>query len=108
MKPDIKAKWVEALRSGKYKQSQSVLRGASGFCCLGVLCDLAASEGVGEWECHNGGYVFDNMQGLLPYNVRKWADISDESPRAGDYCLTVMNDSGKSFAHIADTIEKYL
>ena len=38
-KKDIR-KWVEALRSGKYKQGKISLQNANGFCCLGVACDI--------------------------------------------------------------------
>ena len=55
-------KLVEALRSGEYQQVQGRLRvtkeimkqypgtfDSTGFCCLGVACDLAAKDGVGAW-----------------------------------------------------------
>lgn len=36
--PELKAKWVAALRSGEFKQTESVLfNGSNGYCCLGVL-----------------------------------------------------------------------
>jgi hypothetical protein len=37
---DIKTKWVEALRSGKYKQGRGFLQRNNEFCCLGVLCEV--------------------------------------------------------------------
>ena len=46
MDADLKAKWLEALRSGKYEQTQGTLRDGDAFCCLGVLCDLT---GRGKW-----------------------------------------------------------
>lgn len=57
MNPEVRAQWVAALRSGKYKQGVGRLkREASGFgpgdgeefCCLGVLCDIQPPE-VGHW-----------------------------------------------------------
>jgi hypothetical protein len=44
MKPEIKKMWLEALRSGQYKQGGGALRphGGNEFCCLGVLCNLHA------------------------------------------------------------------
>lgn len=43
MKKGLKARWVAALRSGKYKQARKVLKRQDGkaFCCLGVLCDIS-------------------------------------------------------------------
>ena len=42
--------WVEALRSGKYRQNHlGWLRIDGRFCCLGVLADVAGCEWEGEW-----------------------------------------------------------
>lgn len=45
IKPEIKKRWIEALRSGEYEQAIGVLRKTDGvgrqrYCCLGVLCDV--------------------------------------------------------------------
>lgn len=49
-------KWVDALRSGDYKQASGTLRRigydgdnvvVKGMCCLGVACDVS---GLGEWK----------------------------------------------------------
>lgn len=39
MKPELKAKWVSALRSGQYKQGKNMLHNldADTYCCYGVL-----------------------------------------------------------------------
>ena len=37
MNPEVKTKWLEALRSGKYKQTEGRLRDSVGHCCIGVL-----------------------------------------------------------------------
>jgi len=42
MNPRIKQRWLDALRSGEYKQTMENLQDMNGFCCLGVLCDLHA------------------------------------------------------------------
>lgn len=50
MKPEIKTKWLEALRSGEYTQADSLIQETGGqrsFCCLGVLNDIS---GLGEWH----------------------------------------------------------
>ena len=47
MKKEIKKKWVNALRSGKYKQAKGRLRYKDRYCPLGVLCDISR---LGEWE----------------------------------------------------------
>jgi hypothetical protein len=52
MDAELKRKWVEALRSGKYEQASGKLRVGNKFCCLGVLCDLVDPEkwNRGEWS----------------------------------------------------------
>lgn len=37
MPKEMKQRWVDALRSGKYKQAQGALEKDGGYCCLGVL-----------------------------------------------------------------------
>lgn len=60
MNPIVKTKWLQALRSGKFRQataalSQRPLMGdrdpTPSFCCLGVLCEIYREEtGDGEWR----------------------------------------------------------
>ena len=58
LKPqELVTKWIAALRSGQYKQARGSLRRTvgdfgedTGYCCLGVLCDLS---GIGEWDKGN-------------------------------------------------------
>lgn len=78
LKPEIKRRWVEALRSGSYKQGKSVLTVESchgqRFCCLGVLCDLAENDKIGRWV----GDTFVGADDLrsssyLPLAVANWA-----------------------------------
>lgn len=44
----IKTEWVKRLRSDQYKQGSSVLvnEQLGTHCCLGVLCEIAAEEGI--------------------------------------------------------------
>ena len=53
MDAQLKAKWVEALRSGEFKQAQGMLHDTKtdSYCCLGVLCKVVGAEwGVFEKE----------------------------------------------------------
>lgn len=104
MDADIKKRWVEALRSGKYKQGKAALRSNENhFCCVGVLCDIVAPN---DWQL--SGSIF-NFQGTnhydLPANFRRDLDI----PNAEENKLIYMNDyKNKSFSEIADYIEANL
>lgn len=46
--------WIEALKSGKYKQGPGQLKKSINkrvtYCCLGVLCDLARKDGGPKWN----------------------------------------------------------
>lgn len=60
LKPEVKEKWLNALRSGEYEQTNGCLRDMgnekipSGYCCLGVLCDVYIKDtGKGHWWNRN-------------------------------------------------------
>ena len=112
---DVEAKqnWVEALRSGKYKQGDGCLRDRSDrFCCLGVLCDILKKEGE-EWrpDPENTASQFEfSSVGQLPVvsfppeNLIDRVGLEKDQPQE----LADMNDSGASFEEIADWIEEHL
>ena len=117
MKAGVKEKWVNALRSGRFKQTRGSLRYAEGFCCLGVLCELAAEEGVVLPAVEVGGGVYGYLESqdgtpftaFLPDAVANWAGINRTGYIQGDdyeVHLTQINDGGSSFSEIADLIEQ--
>ncbi len=120
MNQEIKARWVAALRSGEYAQDAGALRTDSGFCCLGVLCDLHAKETNTEWLLWvNGKCVYENGTAVLPQSVMLWAKLVDDTafPRVSIEdqisTLTAHNDglgviTRKTFIQIADAIEAQL
>ena len=109
MNQEIKAKWVAALRGGEYTQSFEVLRDFSGFCCLGVLCDLHSIETGTDWE--DGKYK--NEFEILPKEVTHW--VGNFLHRGDSVCisnsyksLAEHNDAGRTFLEIALAIEEQL
>lgn len=98
MDPELKAKWLDALRSGNYKQARGQLAIGGGFCCLGVLNEI-------------GG--FDN-----PAAAGRLRDLrADPDPSLCPFIaipgktqmnLAIKNDSYWSFEQIADWIEENL
>lgn len=111
MNGDVKALWVEALRSGKYQQGTDYLhRLDDTYCCLGVLCDLAVQYGqvdepvqYGEIAYKYGSDQFGNS--ILPEEVQKWAGLPSADPHVDESCLSALNDDGKSFNEIANLIQ---
>lgn len=121
MNPEVKAKWLEALRSGEYEQTTGMLRSRDNkFCCLGVLTDLAIREGVvPQWKPSDAGdyYHCAGNYELTPQKVADWAGMMSRNESIffvegdgteRDLTLAEMNDGGCSFAEIADAIEDQL
>lgn len=119
MNQEVKTKWLEALRSGEYKQGRSFLHKNGSFCCLGVLCDLYAKEKPthGKWESVDGDDImgFRTMETgptnkvYLPLEVADWAGLSDINPAIlNGMKLSTMNDMGDGFEKIAKAIENKL
>jgi len=108
MNKRIKKLWIEALRSGKFKQGFGQLRrGRTNVrhCCLGVLCEIAVNQGVLNH--------YKGAQGLLPPEVMDWAELDDDDPMLAPLhdpnCYAAkLNDNGHGFQNIAERIEKYL
>lgn len=109
MNPEIKERWVAALRSGDYKQSAGHLHRNNSFCCLGVLCDLAARDGIVRAEGES--YVAVNNEdddacSFLPVVVQEWAGLDSCNPSVKERQLATYNDSlAYDFKRIADLIE---
>ena len=112
MNQRIKQQWIEALRSGKYKQTREVLRDNSGFCCLGVLTDIYLKEHNLSWTVESGCFLAPERQDVsLPQSVVDWAGLSCKygSPTDRDGIeFATHNDDGWSFKEIAKMIESDL
>lgn len=115
MNPKIKKQWVAALRSGDYKQGKKRLRNSRGaFCCLGVLCNLHAKAHpqIAAFEKKKLEYM--GCEELPPNDVCIWAGFAegDANPfvtiNGVGVGVAEHNDNGRSFAEIADAIEKQL
>jgi hypothetical protein len=102
MNPDIKQKWVEALRSGKFKQCRKVLRNDAGeMCCLGVLREIVSP---GDTSSRNGTNELPTEDFLNSVGLSNKHD--DYRQEASYYASE--NDGGCSFDEIAGEIEKNL
>lgn len=139
-------KWVDALRSGEYAQTKGVLyrkepgryekwdagiRGyesvdaPTGYCCLGVLCDIAEKNGVDfsdtvevydletddVVEVTRAGDWWRDDVGSLPVAAQDWLGILDDDPELffdedKRWTAAGANDElGLTFAEIADKVE---
>lgn len=90
-----RARWVAALRSGKYKQGMGKLyiHAENSYCCLGVACKVARVPS----DKILGGFL---LSYFLPISYRLGLTVTQEKD------LVDLNDRyKKSFEEIADYIE---
>lgn len=117
--------WVEALRSGKYKQTTYALRRAGkkkdSFCCLGVACKLYSDSVGGKWntpqqpELEEQISFTDDTKELKGYDltssIMRWLGLATPIGKHynihGRTCsLVELNDEANfTFAQIAKIIE---
>ena len=86
----IKRKWIKALRSGKYRQIKDALEYKGGYCCLGVLRDVAKTGG-------------DSSGWLIPHELERVGLSEDEQSTLAD-----CNDALVPFDMIAGLIDEAL
>ena len=93
MDQKLKQDWIEALRSGKYKQGRLALYEpyTEAYCCLGVLCKVAGKDHNPEDDI---GGAYDWMLTVLPKGIQLFTDMNDRED--------------KTFNEIADYIEANL
>lgn len=111
----VKKQWVEAL--DRYPQSGGALRNESGYCCLGVLCDLydkahKYSDKYSVWAEKSGTlhYTYAGTESYLPEMVMRWSDLEDNDPYIPEMGihLSELNDQETPFSEIASVIQQYL
>lgn len=108
MDPEVKTKWLEALRSGKYKQGTARLNKGDEYCCVGVLCDITDQP----YHMNDGGKYYDFTKQHKPVdglcvvptnfygieNVHVYYNMNDGT--------NAWRDNRQTFEQIADFIEK--
>jgi hypothetical protein len=116
MNQDLLKKWIQALRSGEYKQGRNFLNREDEFCASGVLCDVYAKENGIKWKksrYDNKNNEILGMSRVIPKKIKKLLMDEDES-------LTILYDGQErqinylndhetlSFEEIADMLERQL
>lgn len=121
LEPEVKEKWVEALRSGDYIQTESVLydgkteEGKPRMCCLGVLEHIMGNELDAMYDKDQGDRyaVPGNLAqpksvfGLNSSHIQEIEDVEAYLVNMNDG-NTQKNIKKHSFEEIADYIEKNL
>jgi hypothetical protein len=97
----VKAKWIKALRSGKYLQGRSylvkedIVTGKQSYCCLGVACDLGLCKPLNSSCNTHVEEVFIPMETQTDLAVMNDGSLDKRIRR-------------KSFIQIANWIQKNL
>jgi len=98
MDATVKAAWVAALRSGKYKQGEAAMynRTTDAYCCLGVLCAVQDPFSV-------------SFMGLPGSNIAPTPELRAGLDDADINILMAANDTHRwTFEEIATYIEDML
>lgn len=129
MVPEVKGLLLDALKSGEYEKTVGLLKrhnndNTVGYCCLGVLSDVANKQGVcGEFKraTDGAGYVeswynlpeevndgfetyVSNNTAFLPNSVAKWSGLDSDTQTT----LANINDNSEDFGPVIEYIETNL
>lgn len=103
LRPSVRKRWAEALRSGEYKQGTLQLKSSEGYCCLGVLCEISGLNYSGSFASPPLGV--QTWAGLVPDGVEPMP-LKISQMKAGGRPLYQLNDDDYlTFDQIADIIE---
>lgn len=105
-------KWIEELRSGRWKQHRRSLANAdrTAFCGLGVACELAVKAAIiAPPVMLHGISFYGRSHAILPDSVTEWMGLRTHGGYVklnGQWTsLGDLNDAGWSFDELADFIE---
>lgn len=131
-KREFYIKWIDALRSGKYKQARGTLtKDYRTFCCLGVACEVSEVDRMAEEGTLGYENIFVGDDAVVPVHVNTSGFTSTTLPvqltyalgwerstgrfyvhvpgysSPWDFDLSILNDDGFTFDQIADIIEYF-
>lgn len=100
---ELQEKWLQALESGEYPQQRNaLLQDSTGFCCLGVACEVVGvCSFPDDRDLDTGaiGYGIDRCTAFPPHEL---VDALHLRLGKGTTTLIEMNDAfGRSFPEIA-------
>ena len=98
------AAWLDALRSGNYKQGKNRLRRDKYFCCLGVACDVYDSSQWWDEIEPSGIMTYLGNASSLPQNLFHYYGFK---AHANSTLMTLNDYEGYNFKRIASYIIKH-
>jgi hypothetical protein len=107
MRQALQKRWLEALRSGEYKQGRRVLRKLDTYCCLGVLCNLYDPSNWHQTDYEESAapiYKYYDRDSYPPPNVLLAVGLEKQEAKK----LAMYNDRFRMpFEQIASILEKH-
>lgn len=104
--------WIDALRNGTYKQGTGIMRSHEGFCCLGVLCDIAQVPSRKSKSSAVGRHCFMFPNNIAQSSVPPGPWIADHIGMSAGEANSLINECWHrndrlhhSFEQIADFLE---
>lgn len=101
----LKRKWIKAMRSGKYKKGNILLRGfapdSESFCAQGVLLDILDPEG---WNSLKDKDVHKFAMGAsaIDWDKRRELGITDRD----HFQISMINDKSETFEPVIEYIQE--
>ncbi len=109
---EFKTKWLDALRSGKFKQGQGLLydNKTDEYCCLGVACKIALPDNDPPENEFIDAEKYDvgEVPKIIIGNSGIPIVLSEMNDGVCGNGITQSTIAGKNFIEIADWIEKNL
>lgn len=108
--------WIDALKSGSYKQGKGTLKRNNMYCCLGVLSCLQGAEWKKDEEDQETYPYYNDVREDFCYLPKAIADkfnmsdkglhieVLDDRDVIRTVHLALLNDNGVPFNEIADII----
>jgi hypothetical protein len=102
-------RWTAALRGGEFRQASGRLRTGDAWCCLGVACHTYEPR---DWRLVGDRWSYQGEPVELPREVADAYRLRSTVGRYGLHLdarsLALDNDEGRSFAELADLIDREL
>ena len=116
MKPEVHKAWIDALRSGEFKQCRNAMTfleedGTFSHCCLSVLNTIGQKANPDLNLRMVEGYWIDNElispASRIAKSLVEWAGLTDQYFEIGDHIPAGLNDLDElTFEEIADILER--
>ena len=101
---ELKAKWLKALASDKFKKGKGVLNRDGMFCCLGVLCEVLELPKHKDLDGYGVSYEYRGLRMGGTLSSQMLTDVGITFAIQSE--LIFINDSTEDFKQVINAIEE--